>query len=243
MLGAYLLILGLLTACNGMPAQANSTPATDTTPSPPVAPMAASGASSPPAPTSVMPPGCTQMDVAALLAQFFDAFNRGDQVQLATFFADSSADFQWYSVTEGQEGEPFFRHVSMHSRADLPTYFQQRHAHGERLILRTVEIGPSWQYGQGDILYDLTRTADDLPPGFGGPEHIAFGKGAINCADQTIYVWSMAMNTTGSRNHAVRPGINQAKRTSGAVKLTLRVTIQPEGRAAVAARRRSVRGR
>ena len=43
-------------------------------------------------------PGCQPGEAAALLVNLFDAFNRGDEVQLARVFGPN---FHWYSVTEG----------------------------------------------------------------------------------------------------------------------------------------------
>ena len=38
------------------------------------------------------------------------------------------------------------------------------------------------------IVYVLTRDAEDLDPGLGGPSRIAFGKGAINCESRQLFV-------------------------------------------------------
>ncbi|MDP8949000.1 MAG: hypothetical protein M3N00_01995, partial [Actinomycetota bacterium] len=44
------------------------------------------------------------------------------------------------------------------------------------------------------IVYVLTRKAEDLEPGLGGPARIAVGKGAINCESRRIFTWSMEMS-------------------------------------------------
>jgi hypothetical protein len=50
------------------------------------------------------------------------------------------------------------------------------------------------------IVYVLTRDAEDLEPGLGGPARIAFGKGAVNCESQRIFVWSMEMRVGDTRS-------------------------------------------
>lgn len=49
------------------------------------------------------------------------------------------------------------------------------------------------------IVYVLTRYAEDLDPGLGGPDRIATGKGAINCESRRIFVWSMEMRADERR--------------------------------------------
>lgn len=141
---------------------------------------------------SDLPAGCGARQVADLITRFFAAFNRGDREELVRFFRPDH--FRgWYSV-----GERPARHaprlVKFVLRDDLLAYFAQRHQRHERLQLRALSvIGPSW-HGGVDLTFILTRQADDLEPGLGGPASIAHGKGAVDCDEQTIFVWSMAMN-------------------------------------------------
>jgi ketosteroid isomerase-like protein len=114
--------------------------------------------------------------VAKLVAGFLDAFNRGDQRQLAASFGP---DFQWYSAGS----------FVTYSRTDLPPYFSARHRHHDRLQLTRIEVhGPSW-HGGADIAYALTRRSDDVN---GGASQMVDGKGAVNCQERKIFVWSMA---------------------------------------------------
>lgn len=156
-------------------------------------------------PTS--PAGCSPRQVAELIMRFLDAFNRGDQVQLATFFG---ADFQWYSMTEGSTTDKNdYRHFVAYNRDDLMSYFVRRHAQHERSQLLTVDVGhgeDSTGRSFVNIGYSLTRTADDLRPGWGGPEKLVVGKGAINCKDQTIFVWSMGMSTVNENEPLPQEG-------------------------------------
>jgi hypothetical protein len=50
------------------------------------------------------------------------------------------------------------------------------------------------------IVYVLTRDAEVLEPGLGGPARIAFGKGAINCENRQIFAWSMEMRVGETRS-------------------------------------------
>ncbi len=130
-----------------------------------------------------LPAGCNSpQETAVLIAKFLDAFNRGDKRELGRSFG---ADLMWYSVTE-----PKTNFVG-YSQGDLLRYFEGRHAHHERLQLVSIDVrGPSW-HGGVDIVYTLTRKADDL--GLQGQS--LSGKGAVNCKDRTIFVWSMGSGT------------------------------------------------
>ena len=55
------------------------------------------------------------------------------------------------------------------------------------------------------IVYVLTRDAEDLDPGLGGPSRIAFGKGAINCESRQLFVWSMEMREGDERTRGRQP--------------------------------------
>lgn len=140
------------------------------------------------------PAGCDSAEgVARLVTDFFDTFNRGDQDHLPRFFPEQAGragqagdrhSFQWYSVTEGnpQHGG---RHFVAYNRPTLLAYLAARQQHHERLQLLALDAsGGSW-HGGVDIGYTLSRQADDLP------ERMVTGKGAINCDNQTIFVWSM----------------------------------------------------
>lgn len=67
-----------------------------------------------------------------------------------------------------------------------------RHAHGERLALRSFDGRYEALRNIYNFGFRLTREADDIPPGLGGTDHLAGEKGAIDCTDQTIMIWTMA---------------------------------------------------
>jgi hypothetical protein len=132
---------------------------------------------------SGLPAGCKVHEVADFISRFFDAFNRGDRAQLTRFFAPS---LSWYVVTDAKGS------MSVSKRDDLLTYFADRHKHHERLRLLKIRVsGPSW-HGGGDIVFLLTRQADDLDGGSQAEPILANGKGAMWCKEQAIFVWAMS---------------------------------------------------
>ena len=74
---------------------------------------------------------------------------------------------------------------------------------GEHLELLKVSVkgaGVLDEEGNVGIVYVLTRDAEDLKLGLGGPDGSATGKGAINCASRRIFVWSMEMRVRETRS-------------------------------------------
>lgn len=63
-----------------------------------------------------------------------------------------------------------------------------RHAHGERLALRSFDGRYEALRNIYNFGYRLTREADDIPPGLGDPDHLADRKGAIDTLRQNIGV-------------------------------------------------------
>jgi hypothetical protein len=161
-----------------------------------------------------LPDGCRPRQIAELVIDFIDAFNSGDQERLAQLFfiseGPSPPDFSqagyypwsWYSVSEvGEKGRIEDGFVT-YDQGELLRYFAERHRQGEYLELLKVsstQVGLLGNEGNVGIVYVLTRDAEDLDPGLGGPDRIATGKGAINCASRRIFVWSMEMRTDDKR--------------------------------------------
>src|SRR5260370_4458449 len=128
--------------------------------------------------------GCKVHEVADFISTFFDAVNRGDRAQLARSFASS---IQWYTVTDANGS------MTVSTRDDLLTYFADRHKHHERLRLLKIRVsGPSW-HGGSDIVFLLTRQADDLDGGSQSQPILVNGKGAMFCKERAIFVWAWAM--------------------------------------------------
>jgi hypothetical protein len=155
-----------------------------------------------------LPDGCSTRQIAELAIDFVDAFNRGDQELLSRLFfvseGPSPPDFSeagyypwsWYSVSEvGREGRIENGFVT-YNQSELLRYFAERHEQGERLGLIKVSStqgGLLEEENNVGIVYVLTRDAADLAPGLGGPDRVAFGKGAVNCESRRIFAWSMEM--------------------------------------------------
>lgn len=218
-----LLALALL-ACSTSPGPSVATATPPMVPLPSFAPMATSATATiqptaaatatrtplPPTvapwPTSTPPVGCAPAEIADLLARLFAAHSRGDLTAVRAFFPQQDSPpsgpdgvnthFQWFSVTDfaPQQGR---RHFSARSREELWAYLAARHAQRERLQLDELTINNHTPDGVAAIGYLLTRESDDLPP------HSLSGKGAVNCRDRTIIVWSMGTTPVPPR---VTPG-------------------------------------
>jgi hypothetical protein len=168
-----------------------------------------------------LPDGCRPREIAELVIDFFDAFNRGDQERLSRLFfiseGPSPPDFSqrgyypwsWYSVSEVGAGGRIEGGFVTYNQRDLLRYFAQRHSQGERLELIKVSATQGGMLEEEDnvgIVYVLTRDARDLEPGLGGPARIASGKGAINCESARIFEWSMEMRTGEGRSEREAAG-------------------------------------
>ena len=129
-----------------------------------------------------------------ILSEFIDAFNRGEDP--ARYFAPAggpvseatfATHFRWYSASGGSPN------VSIYERRDLAPYFARRHSVGERWSL--VSLSPTGvQYPRADFVFTLSRSAPDVRPGesqHGGPLGTIFGKGALNCEQRTILLFTM----------------------------------------------------
>jgi hypothetical protein len=161
-----------------------------------------------------LPDGCRPRQIAELVIAFIDAFNGGDQGRLAQLFfiseGPSPPDFSetgyypwsWYSVSEVGAGGRIEDGFVTYDQGELLRYFAERHRQGEHLELLKVsstQAGLLGNEGNVGIVYVLTRDAEDLEPGLGGPDRIATGKGAVNCASRRIFVWSMVMRPDEKR--------------------------------------------
>jgi hypothetical protein len=162
-----------------------------------------------------LPDGCHPRQVAELVVGFVDAFNSGDQARLSRIFfvseGPSPSDFSesgyepwsWYSVSRiGTSGKIESGFVTYDQR-ELLRYFAKRHSRGERLRLLKLSLTQTGLLGKEDnvgFVYVLTRKAQDLDPGLGGPARIASGEGAVNCKNQRIFAWRMDMREEDQRS-------------------------------------------
>jgi hypothetical protein len=161
-----------------------------------------------------LPNGCNTRQIAELVIEFVDAFNRGEQERLSRLFfvseGPSPPDFSkegyypwsWYSVSEVSEGGRIENGFVTYDQGELLRYFAERHGQGERLTLLKVsstQAGLLEEENNVGIVYVLTRDAEDIDPELGGPARIAFGKGAVNCESRRIFAWSMEMRAGDKR--------------------------------------------
>jgi hypothetical protein len=162
-----------------------------------------------------LPEGCRPRELAGLVLDFVDAFNDGDRERLSRLFfvseGPSPPDFSqegyypwsWYLVSEVGAGGKIDRGFVAYDIDELLDYFAERHEHGERLgLLKVGATGPGLLGEEGNvgIVYVLTREADDLGPRLGGPDHVAFGRGAVNCGRRQIFAWSIEMRSEEDRS-------------------------------------------
>jgi hypothetical protein len=163
-----------------------------------------------------LPEGCRPKEVAEVVGGFVDAFNVGDRERLSrTFFiaeGPSPSEFSeegyypwsWYSVSQIGEGGRVAGGFVAHEEELLMRYFERRHERGERMQLLKVSLTHAGILGNEanvGLLAVLTRDADDLEgSGFGGPDHVAYARGAINCEGGWIFTWTMEMRSAESRD-------------------------------------------
>ena len=137
-------------------------------------------------------PGGVRCDVSALratLTAFVRAYNRGDSRVLDRLF--SRARFVWYS--SGEPGARLLGEAS--SRHTLVAYFRRRHAHGDRLALRSFRFN-GYERGRDLGHFELSgrRRADDFD---GGRWFRLEGKGALDCAKPPVTIAVMSVGAAG----------------------------------------------
>ncbi len=146
-----------------------------------------------------LPAGCSPSQVAEFIIGFFNDFNRDREPALLRRLAPPSvcsrrvirngrSDFRWYTVSP-----PGLRHFAAYDSETFLRYVRRRHLKREQLRLVMVDVGSAWARSMVNVSFVLIRTADDLPTRDDlGADPLAFGKGAINCAPNTLPVWSMS---------------------------------------------------
>ncbi|MGH3089788.1 MAG: hypothetical protein ACRDSJ_21120 [Rubrobacteraceae bacterium] len=158
-----------------------------------------------------LPAGCSTRQAAAIVATFVDAFNRGDQELLDRVFQPlpesrvpdwASRDFAFeYFLSEAYaEGKYRDFDFDYGEKDRLLDHFAERHRIGERLQLWKVQVNGLAMEGAKDTIGMsplLSRRAPDLKPGLGGPERLVYGKGSIDCENQTIFGWVASMEMVG----------------------------------------------
>jgi hypothetical protein len=161
-----------------------------------------------------LPDGCHPRQVAEIVVGFVDAFNSGDTDRLSRIFFVSEGpsppdfaarDYQpwsWYTVSKVGAGGKIESGFVTYDQGELLRYFAKRHGKGERMRLLKVSLTQTGLLGKdGNVgfVYVLTREAEDLEPGLGGPARVASGEGAINCTNHRIFAWRMDMRKEDSR--------------------------------------------
>jgi len=170
---------------------------------------------------AALPDGCRPGRVADLLIRFVDAFNQGRQEELSSaFFVSegpsppdfSTADYRpwsWYSSSEIGEDGKVTRSFTTSDQGALLRYFARRHSAGESMRLLKVSLtktGILESESNVGFVFVATREAPDLPATLGGPYHVAYGKGSLNCDNLRIFTWTMDMKTQDKRTEREAAG-------------------------------------
>jgi hypothetical protein len=137
------------------------------------------------------PQRCRPRAVGRTVAGLLRSVTDGDWVALNRFL-EEEPEFGWYSVTDGVPRGPR-RHFVAYNRDRLDSYFKARHAIGERVRLLAVDVVYDPDRNLGHIAYVLRRRAPDLAE-IGITGTLADGKGAVDCQDGRVRVWSMGMD-------------------------------------------------
>lgn len=141
------------------------------------------------------PDSCNPREVVTLILRFFEAYNEGDQEQLAQFFDEwltAGGVNGRYSdtIVRGLTSEEW-QHFATSNREEILAYVARRYDQNESLQLLSLGVGPSYSSTtRVDVTYTYMRQADDIQPGPNGVGRMGDGKGAIRCPSQKIGVWS-----------------------------------------------------
>lgn len=142
------------------------------------------------------PAGCSPNEIARRFEAMFRAINRGEPNVVDEFFGrKSGASFAWYSMTEFGQTEADKNHFVAYTWDELDAYLKRRYQQHEQLQLLSLQFN-GWDPGRGLVHLGpivITRYADDLRLGLGGPERIAEGKGAYHCRTQAVVAFSLSM--------------------------------------------------
>jgi hypothetical protein len=118
-----------------------------------------------------------------MVINFFAAINEGDANRAIDYVAPHLG---WFSVTEGNPRDGG-RHFVARDSETLRDYFNRRVTMNERIHLVEIDVDYERARNVGHVQYVIGRTAHDLRA-YGDTAH---GKGAIDCDEGKIAVWSM----------------------------------------------------
>lgn len=130
------------------------------------------------------PEVCHPEQVGETVINHFEAINKGDSDEAMKYLAPQVG---WYSVTEGNPSDGG-RHFVARDSDELRQYLNRRATVNERIYLLEIDVAYERARSVGHVSFTLRRTADDL----GSYSNFAQGKGAIDCEDGKIRVWSIS---------------------------------------------------
>ncbi len=196
------LTLTLLVACSSetvptpipLPAAVPSQPVTATQPPGGTHAMEVASVTSPVQDADAnRPPICSSTKVTQRITAFVDAFNRGDQQQLATFFSTRIGRIDGFSIADRKQGEAPFRLFYGDRRDQVLAYLADRHNQGEQWQL--MDIASQYYEATRDLAhysFAIRKSAADLLLDETDDQSNTTGKGSMNCGDLTLFVWAMS---------------------------------------------------
>lgn len=126
--------------------------------------------------------GCTADETDQLVQRFVNAFNQGDQAQLANLFPDDSVQndvgVTRYSIV--QQDDPGF---ATDSRVALLSALADRHSRNQQWEIRELDINASGS--SASVSFALTAQGDGMPL------RTFEGKGRVDCMQGWITIWHM----------------------------------------------------
>lgn len=129
---------------------------------------------------------CSPAGSESMINSLAVASQQGDAAAGAALFA-SGDNFEWFSATSSVD------HYVTYDPKVLEERFRQRFRDGEQLELLVFNWNGPIQSGNLGFDFEMTWTNPDLA----GESGDAWGKGAIDCADASIIVFSLAMKPLG----------------------------------------------
>ncbi len=151
---------------------------------------------------------CPPVPVVHTMLDFMEAYNTGGVEQFRSFIDKSFATFadnQFRTVIHSPNAQRASYPPSDPSPLDkIEDHVRQRIAENDHLELRMVEISDSWRPEAVDVLFFLSRRADDL-----GKEPTPYiGKGTVRCVldeqgmvvERKIVLWVIGLPLT-ERSH------------------------------------------
>lgn len=128
-------------------------------------------------------PGCTVDGVLGDVHDFVDAIDEKDTDRVR---GRLSEDFRWFSVKE-----PGKANLSLFQVDDMLDYVRRSREENLEMELIALRVDGSEEPRQANVVYGVAVTADHLDD----EVNVGFGKGAVDCDEGAVILWSMGVET------------------------------------------------